>query len=291
VNYYPIEMSAQNMAMLRAQKDHPTIDVSIMDAMVARAGDREGIFAKVDPAKVPNVADLYDAAKVNPEYGPGVTLDHFVMIYNTETVKPAPTSLADLWKPEMKGQIVTNAAPDIVAIFAMLVLDGSLGADYHKTVQPAVDKLAALSPSVQSWHPTPDAYTVVMNGAAKVGLGWNARAQYYHDTSDGKLGVLIPSEGSMYQINTINLVANDPHTAAALTFMNYAISPEAQKAFTELMYYAPTNQKAQISADALQRTAAAPENRAKMKPLDWDFYIANRDKWLELWRRQILSAQ
>ena len=291
VHYYPVLYSAQNLALLRAQKDNPTIDVSIMDAMVARTGDQEGVFATIDPAKVPNMADVYDEGKVNGDYGPAVTFDHYVMIYDTKALNPPPTGLADLWKPEMKGQIAMNAAPDISALMIMLVLDKSLGADYHKTVDPAVRKLADLAPSVQTWQPTPDPYTLVMNGTAKIGTGWNARAQFYHQSSGGRLGVIIPSEGSMFQINTISLVAKAPHPDEAAQFINYALSPEAQKAFTELMYYAPTNKKAVISGDALDRTAAAPQNRAKMEPLDWTFFVANRDKWLEEWRRRIISVR
>ena len=259
--------------------------------MVARTGDTEGLFAEVDPAKVPNMADIYDQGKVNGAFGPAVTFDHYVLLYNTQSVNPPPTALADMWKPEMKGQIVMNGAPDISALMIMLVLDKTLGADYHQTVDPAVRKLGELGPAVQSWQPTPDPYTVVMNGAAKIGIGWNARAQYYHQVSGGKLGVTIPSEGSMFQINTINLVAKAPHPDEAMQFMNYAISPEAQKAFTELMYYAPTNKKTVITGDALDRTAAAPQNQAKLLPLDWSFFVANRDKWLEDWRRRVLSAR
>lgn len=291
VNYEPIQLSAQNLGMLRAQKGNPTVDLSIMDAMVARARNAEGIFAEVNTADVPNMLNLYDEARVNGTFGPAVTFDHVVMIYNTEQVRPAPTALADLWKPENSGKIVMYGAPEIAALMNMLLINRQLGADETRTVQPAIDRLRELAPSVQTWQPTPDPYTLVINGAARIGTGWNARAQYYHTVSQGKLGVVTPAEGSMFQINTINLVAGAPNRADALRFMNYALSPEAQAAFTNAMYYAPTNKKAQPSADALQRTAASSENRAKMKPLDWDFFVKNRDGWLQQWRRNVLSVR
>ncbi len=46
-----------------------------------------------------------------------------------------------------------------------------------------------------------------------------------------------------------------------MAFANYALSREAQKAFTERMFYAPTNIKAEIAPAALARTASSPENR------------------------------
>ena len=291
VNYRPIQLSAQNLGMLRAQKGNPTIDLSIMDAMVARTGNTEGVFAEVTPADVPNVANLHDEAHVNGSFGRAVTFDHVVMLYNTEHVTPPPTGLADLWKPENRGKITMYGAPEIAALMNMLLINRQLGADETKTVQPAIDRLRELAPAVQTWQPAPDVYTLVMNGTAWLGTGWNARAQYYRTVSQGKLDVIIPAEGSMFQINTMNLVNGAPSKAAALQFMNYALSPEAQAAFTNLMYYAPTNKLAQPSAEALQRTAASPENRAKMKPLDWDFFVRNRDAWLQQWRRHVLSVR
>ena len=291
VNYQPIQLSAQNLGMLRAQKGNPTVDLSIMDAMVARTGNEEGIFAEVARAEVPNMANLYDEAYVNGKFGPAVTFDHAVLIYNTKQVRPAPTALADLWKPENRGKIVMYGAPEIAALMNMLLINRQLGADETHTVQPAIDRLRELAPGVQTWQPTPDPYTLVVNGTAWMGTGWNARAQYYRTVSEGKLDVVIPTEGSMFQINTINLVAGGPSRAEALRFMDYALGPDAQAAFTNAMYYAPTNKQAQPSVDALQRTAASPENRAKMKPLDWNFFVKNRDGWLQQWRRSILSVR
>ena len=53
----------------------------------------------------------------------------------------------------------------------------------------------------------------------------------------------LPQEGSGFQINTINLVKNAPQSAAAKTSSTMRSKPEAQTAFTEEMFYAPTNSK------------------------------------------------
>ncbi len=62
----------------------------------------------------------------------------------------------------------------------------------------------------------------IVTGQAAVGAGWNARAQVNSQTSGGKLKATIPQEGTVFQINTINLVANGPGGDAAKTFVNYA---------------------------------------------------------------------
>ena len=291
VNYRAIQNSVQNLGTLRAEKGNASIDLSIMDAIVSRTGNAEGIFEPVDEKDVPNVADLFPEARPNGKFGPGVTFDHLVIIYNTDAVKPPPTAFADMWKPENKGKVVFNGAPSIEAYMLMILVDRQLGADESKTVQPAVDRLAELAPAVLSWHPTPDPFTLVVNGTARIGMGWNARAQAYRETSQGKLGVILPAEGSMLQINTINLVKGAPNRAEALRFMNYALSPEAQAAFTNALFYAPTNRLAQPAPEAVRLSAASPADRAMMKPLDWSVFVANQERWLQLWRRQILSVR
>ena len=102
--------------------------------------------------------------------------------------------------------------------------------------------------------------------------------------------MLLPSEGSVFQINTINVTRGTRHRAAALAFANYALSQEAQKAFTERMFYAPTNARAQIAPEALARTAAAPEYRSRMIPVDWAWMTTVRDQWNNRWRREIVTA-
>ena len=79
--------------------------------------------------------------------------------------------------------------------------------------------------------------------------------------------------------------------AAALAFTNYALSREAQKAFTERMFYAPVNAKADVAPDALARTAASPENRARMIPVDWAEIAKVRDQWNNRWRREVIAAR
>jgi putative spermidine/putrescine transport system substrate-binding protein len=125
----------------------------------------------------------------------------------------------------------------------------------------------------------------------KVATGWNARSQLYADQTGGKIAALLPPEGSVFQINTINLTAGSKNRAAAAAFVSHALSQPAQKAFTERMFYAPTNAKAQIDPKAIARTAAAPESRSRMIALDWNEIIKVRDQWNNRWRREVVAAR
>lgn len=292
VNYFAAGTSAQTLGMLRAQKADPQTDVIIFDVTTAMIGNTEGLLDALSNAEAPNLAELFPAARTHaPGHGPAVTFDHLVMIYDSEKVQPAPTKFAALWDPRWKGTIAIDAPPNILGLGLTAMATKMAGGDHTKSIDPGIAKLKELAPSVAAFETNPDPYTLVLNGTMRFANGWNARAQFFRDQSKGKLGVMLPEEGSIFQINTINVTKGSKNRAAAVAFLNYAIGQEAQKAFTEKMFYAPTNQKAQIAPEALARTAASPENMSRMIPIDWAEIVKVRDQWNNRWRREVITAK
>jgi len=291
VNYAPGGTSAEMIGNIRAQKADPQIDVSIMDVTASNIGNVEGLFDKLTPAEVPSLEELSPEARAaGGEFGPAVTFDHLVLVTDAANLKPPLASLADLWRPDLKGLLAISAPPNIQGLALTVMVEKMLGGDYRQSVDAAISKLAELAPSVNTWNPNPDGYSLIQNGIVRVATGWNARSQRRIDESQGKLGALLPPEGSVFQINTINLTAGSKNRATAVAFINHALSQQAQKAFTERVFYAPTNAKAQIDPKALARTAAAPENRSRMIDVDWNEIVKVRDKWNNRWRREVISA-
>ena len=97
--------------------------------------------------------------------------------------------------------------PDIQGPSLAIIIDKLAGGnDYLKSVEAGIAALGEIAPNVQTWDPKPEVYITIVYGQATLGVGWNARAQVNSDTSNGKLGAVPPQEGSVFQINTINLV-------------------------------------------------------------------------------------
>jgi putative spermidine/putrescine transport system substrate-binding protein len=289
VTFYPVQNSAQMLGVLRAQKENPQIDVVIMDVSIAKVGTDEGLFSSLDPNAIPSLNDLYENASAPGVRGRAVTFDHLTLLYNTELVSPAPTSWSELWDKKYAGKVVITGIPDIQGIALTIVANKLAGAgDPTAGLDKGLARMTELAPLVQTWEPRPDPYTLIVNGTAAIGIGWNARSQVYHDESKGRLDAVLPTEGSVFQINVINLVTGGKNQKAVEVFINYALDTEAQKAFTETMFYAPTNKKAQISKAAVDRTAAGA--MGKMIPVDWIAMARMRDRLTEQWRRQVLPA-
>jgi putative spermidine/putrescine transport system substrate-binding protein len=291
VTYYPVANSAQLLGLLRAQKSAPQIDVCMLDVSVAKTGTDEALFEPIAPRSMPVLAELTPKAFIPGVAGPAVLYDNFVLLYAPPQVKPDPTSWKTLWDPAYDGKIAIAAAPDIVGISFTLIANAIHGGDYRQSVEAGVAAITEMAPRVLTWDPKPDAYTFLIEGTAALAVGWNARGQTYAKQSGGRLGVAIPDEGSLFQVNSINLVKNTREPEAARTFLAYTLGAEAQKAFTERMFYGPVNTTAQISPDALARTAATPERLAKMVDVDWIAVSKMRDAITDQWRRRILRAR
>jgi len=282
--------SASMLGQLRTQKGDPQLDVVIMDTTTAAIACAEGLVEPVTETLVPVLKELDpQARKAGGECGPGVTFDHLVIVYDGKLVTPAPASLAVLSDKRWSGKISLSAPPNIQGLALTAILAHAETGDW-KNADAAFRKLKELAPSVQTFDPQPDSYTQILNGTLAFGTGWNARAQLNHDRSNGRLDVMLPSEGTVFQINTINVVKGSRNREAAFAFMNYALGAEAQQAFTEKSFYAPTNQHAVIGAAVAARTALAPENITRVIPLDWSEMIKLRDAWNQRWRREVISA-
>ncbi|MBW5434071.1 extracellular solute-binding protein [Bradyrhizobium canariense] len=290
VNYVGMPTSAQNLGTLRAQKASPQVDVCIMDVTVAKAGANESLYKTVTTEQLPVMKQLTPSALIEGAPGPAVTFDMIVLMYAPQKFQDAPTSWKELWNAKHKNRIAIDAPPNLLGLGLTLIANKMAGGgDYRQSVAKGIELLGDLAPLVQTWEPKPDCYAAVTNGAVDLSIGYNARTQISSKQTPDRIAAVIPEQGSVAQINTINLVNGSSQTEAALQFMSYALSQEAQSTFTEAAYYSPTNPNASISADARQRTAATPEKIAKMIDVDWIAVAKIRDAITEQWRRNVIS--
>lgn len=288
VNYVSKRSSAEMLSALQGQQSAPATDVSIMDISVSTSGNSQGLFEKVDESMVPNLANVDEQFLNADGYGPAVGVDAIGLLYDTQAIPETPTSWNILWDPQYAGKINVMAPPSLIGISLTAITASMLGEDYTQSIDQATAKLQELAPNVQSFAPNPDEYQSVITGQTVLGLGQNGRGQYYSEQSGGKMGVVFPEEGTALQINTINLVKDAPNPEAAKTFMDYALSSEAQSAFASALFYAPTVSNADVPADVAARIVPT-DGSLKIIPLDVEFLAANRDAWTDIWKREIIG--
>lgn len=294
VNFFGVQNAATSLGNMRAQKDAPSVNAVIYDLSVAKIASEEGLVADIPLDQLASYGDIYSIGKQLGGKAIPLTYDTLNLIYNTKAYPTAPKSWEALWDKKNDGLVTLPAqgGGDIQAILLTIVANRLAGEDdYKKTIRPGVEKLIEVAPRVQTWEPKPDAYTLVADGTVNISIGYNARGQFYHTSTEGRLGTVSPKEGSPAQINVISRVAGSSEEAATLAFINYALSPEAQAAFAETMFYAPTNTKAEVNAEAAARIPFMdPAKRAVLIDVDWMAIGDLRETFLTAWRREIIPA-
>lgn len=290
VAYFPGGTSAQMLGTLRTQRAEPQTDVVLMDTTTAAIACAEGLVEPLTEAELPVLARIAPLARDSGgRCGPGVTFDHLTLVYDTQAVPQVPAGFQVLWDPAHRGRVALAAPPNIQGLALTAILAHAETGDW-RNVNGAFGRLRALAPSVQTFDPNPDGYTLILNNVVRFATGWNARSQLYRDQSNGRLGVVLPAEGTVFQINTINVVRGSRNRAAALALVAHALAAGPQADFTNAMFYAPTNLDAQPSEQALGRTAAAPQFRERVIPLSWEEMLRLRDGWNQRWRREVIAA-
>lgn len=289
VQYQAKRSSGDMLAAIQSEAGSPTTDIAIMDSTVADSGNKQGIFQKVSAKDIPNIAHVKKGILDTHGYGPVLQEDAVGLLYDTKTFPKAPTSWKVLWDSKYKQKIGITAPPSALSIDLTMITAKMEGEDFTKSIDKAVAKLKKLAPNVQTWAPLPDEYQSIITGQTVLDLGQNARGQYYSDQSGGKLGIAFPKEGTMYQINTINLLKNAPNAAAAKLFMNYALSAEAQTAFAKALYYAPSVEDAKLPADVADRVVKT-DGSVKIISYDPDWLAGVRSQWTDIWKREIIGG-
>lgn len=289
VQYQAKRSSADMLAAIQSEGSSPSTDVAIMDSSVAASGNEQGLFAKLNKSEIPNIAHVKKGILNTKGYGPVLQEDAVGLLYDTSKIKKKPTSWNVMWDPKYKQKVSVVAPPSGLGIDLTMITASMVGEDFTKSIDKAVAKLQKLAPNVQTWAPLPDEYQSVITGQTELGMGQNARGQYYSDQSGGKLGIVFPKEGTVYQINTINLLKNAPHTAAAKAFINYALSAKAQKAFAEDLFYAPSVDNVKLPAKVADRVVKT-DGSIKIIPFDPVWLSTVRDNWTDRWKREIIGG-
>lgn len=272
VNYYAVRDSRNALSVLRAQRMAPRIDVVILDPPNARLAQEERLLAPMDPKLIPNAADLGARGREMGFWALPAMYDSMTLVYAKAAFAQPPKSWREMWDAKYRGKVAIATSPAVNgSMIALTTLANRLagGPDGTGNLQPGLEYLEKLSPNALTWTPRPNQYWLVSRGQALLAVGWNSRSQSQIDNLGG-YGATVPAEGTIAVPILIARVAGRPNDNAAQAFINHALGPQAQQAFSEAMYYAPSNQKAKVNDAARARIPLLSPNVAtRLIPLDW----------------------
>jgi putative spermidine/putrescine transport system substrate-binding protein len=197
-------------------------------------------------------------------YGISLQWGPNTLLYNTQKVKPAPTSWSAIYSPKYKGQVTVPDNPIQIADAALYLskTQPNLGiSDPYELDSKQLDAAAALlkrqKPLIKKyWALASDEIDLFKNGDAVIGASW----PYQTNTlAADKVPVkdLIPKEGATGWADTWMLSAKAKHPNCAYLWMKYISTPKVQAEQALSFGETPANLKACSFMDKIQKGGCA----------------------------------
>ncbi|MCO5089586.1 ABC transporter substrate-binding protein [Bosea sp. (in: a-proteobacteria)] len=288
---YVVGTAFTNYAKVNASRNNPDIDIYWSNELTHVAGKQQGLYEKLDPAVLTNLADVYDVAKDPDNIGVGSYILATGIQYNSDALKAAgiepPKTWEDLWDPRYKGKIAMYSfnvaySQDLVALMARY-LGGT-----EKDVKAGIAKLKTLRENgnlVKFVNSPAELDTMMVQGQAWVTVNGSARSGILQ-SQGAPIAFSYPKNGTGYFTNYFDVVKNAPHPKAAQIFVNYLIGEEGQQLLARGTVAAPVNKKVAIPDD-LKAIVPSPEEAAKLIKIDRGEMNAQLDNWAAMWDREI----
>jgi len=262
-------------ARLLAEKDNPQADVIWGTAATSMIiFDKEGMLEAYKPKGVEEILPQFKDSADPPAW---VGVDAYLTAFcvNTEKIKefslPVPQSWADLLDPVYAGHLVmpNPASSGTGFMFVSSVLQG-LGEEEGWKYLAELDKNMAI-------YTKSGSKPCKLAGAGEYAIGISFEFVAVGLIADGApLEMVLPAEGSGYEVEANALVKGTDVSKAAKQFLDWAISDEAMQGYAKRFGI--------VARPGFPMAEGMPEDVAdRLFPMDFAWSSENRDQILERW--------
>lgn len=295
--------SAQHFAKMRAEKGRQTLDVVGWNATYAFNFAKE--VGQLVPLKekaelMPNLKDMFERTNglVNPEiwtdYNVQIWTYAWTMVYRTDKISPADAKAFDSWwgifDPKYKGKLGWG---DIgwglgwpLIWLAIMQGTGTIESGKPRDVEKAWELVPRLKDQVGVFF-TNDNHRTKLIQMGEVALVPGSSMEFPILQQKGTpLGAWLNlKEGMTAPGDSFSIVrsGDSAREDTAAEFLNFALAPEQQTAFTKF-YFTPTNKKAKILPEA-ESKALSFDQASKLLHVDQIWVASQRDAWQERWNK------
>ena len=208
-------------------------DIIVLTDWMAARVIRQGYVQKLDEAAIPNKKNIAKAY-ANPDYDPN--REHSLtwqggfagIAWNKEKVPGGLKSVADLWKPELKGRVeVLTEMRDTIGLIM-----GSQGVDFSgeftdDQFMAGIDELQKHVSSGQIRSVKGNSYKEdLISGDALAVIGWSGDITQINFENDDKWGFALPESGGTLWADNMLIPIGSPHKKNAETLMSYYYDPK-----------------------------------------------------------------
>ncbi|MHB8776165.1 MAG: extracellular solute-binding protein [Anaerolineales bacterium] len=276
--------SGQTLAALEAEAAVPQADTAYFGIVFGIQAAKKDLLAPYKPALFDEIPDTLK----DPD-GKWMTIHQgtIAFLVNTDQIKdiPVPQCWKDLLDPKYKGKVgfldPTQAAVGYsVVVAGNLAMGGTLD-----NWDPGMEYFAELYKNGLSL-PAQTATAMVQQGEIPILIDADFNGYKLKNIDQASITVVIPCEGSIAIPYVISLVKNAPHPELGMALIDFVLSDEGQKLFTE-SYLRPVR-NIEIAPEIAEKMLPASEYERVVIP-DFDLMNSVQDSVIEKWKSLVVK--
>lgn len=281
--------STSTVALGKMRQDAGVFDVALLDSGISDLAREEKLVATLPEKDLGNLPDLADRAQLRDDEGLwGVTMGFWALgiAYNTDKVKEAPDSWADLWDEQYAGK-VSVPTPATTGGLPLLVQAAKMNGGGPDRIDPGFAKLGELDVAA-FFDSSGTASNLLQSGEAVVAAHYNPGTW---PMADQGLPVkwAAPKEGALAADSRWHVSEGSPRQDLAAKFVDFASGAEAQRGLAEDLYVAPANTTVELDgATEARMPYGAGGSLSDLQFSDWKSTInAHRAEWTKEWNKKV----
>lgn len=278
--------SSERAAKLEANAASPVVDVIALSDTDALEAGRKGLLQPLDPAAIPNMAQIYEFARdpVGDNMAVGYTFYGTSIVYRSDLVKVE--SWLDLFSDELKGRVALPNITTTQGPITLYMLETALGSD-DPTFAGAIELVGQHKDDIVTFYEKGSQIPQLLQQeeilAAPVGrFGWaNLRK------IDMPIAWATPKEGQTGGMNVLAIVKGTAQPELAAQFIDYWLSAEVQQKLAEGLVDSPVNTTVEVPEDIAESLTYGAETAAAIHFLPPSVQVEHRQGWLDAWNNQV----
>ncbi|MGG3882856.1 polyamine ABC transporter substrate-binding protein [Brevibacillus panacihumi] len=268
VNYSTFSSNEEMLAKVSVGKG--IYDLTVASDYYIQPMIKEGMIQPIDMNNIPNYKNLA-ADYINKEHDPGNQysipyMGNTVSLgYNPDNITSEITSFADLWKPELKSQIVMVDDQRFILGMVLKTLGYSGNETDPARLEEAKQKMLELMPNIKAFD-SDSPKTLMVNGEVNVAFVWGAEIALAQREKP-QFRTVLPKEGLMISFDNFVIPTGAKHKKTAEAFINFMLEPEINAEISKSFPYISPNKEAHplIDKDIMNNPAIYPPEEEMKK--------------------------
>ncbi|MFB9949159.1 PotD/PotF family extracellular solute-binding protein [Rhizobium puerariae] len=265
-------------------RDGKGVDVIYLSDSFSQLGIEQGLFREIDPAKIPNLSEIYELGRTpQGKYGPAYTIGRVGLVYDAAKVNPPIASWGDLWRPDLKSAVSLPGITTTAGPMAVIQAGKHAGVDPYADTEKTFKAIEALKPNVvKNYNTGSELVNLISTGEVRV-----AMAQDFTLTSMQAAVKTMTwaklKEGDIATVNTINISKGTENLDLAYKFIDFILSKDVQQKEAEQGVDAPINTKVVLTPEQAKIWTYGAEQVGSLSLISYSKMNAAKTEWIDQW--------